>query len=120
MARENFILKTLLEAGEVIWEPRGNSMTPKIDSGDRVIIKKLPANIVQVGDIVYAKVKGKYYLHLVSAIEQDRYLIKNAHGWENGWTKGDNVFGICVQVKDRILLSDKDIEKRIASLIKGA
>lgn len=25
----------------------------------------------------------------------------------------DNVFGICVQVKDKVILSDEDIEKRL-------
>ena len=106
MIRENFVLKTLLEKGEVVWKPHGNSMVPKINSGDQVVVKKVSAQAVRVGDAVYAKVKGSYYLHLLSAIDQSkgRYQISNNHGHVNGWVTADNIFGVCVQVKDKIIL----------------
>lgn len=115
MARENFVLKTLLEKGEVTWKPHGNSMTGKIDSGDQVVVKKVSPQALRVGDAVYAKVKGSYYLHLLSAIDESkgRYQISNNHGHVNGWVTGDNVFGVCVQIKDKIILSDADIQKRM-------
>jgi signal peptidase I len=115
MARENFVLKTLLEKGEVSWKPHGNSMTPKIDSGDLVVVKKVNVKALRVGDVVYAKVKGSYYLHLLSAIDesQARYQISNNHGYVNGWVTADNVFGVCVQIKEKIILSDEEIVKRL-------
>lgn len=86
MARENFILKTLLETGEVSWNPKGNSMAGKISSGDLVLVKKVKPAIFRVGDIVYAKVKGNYYLHLISAINKDKIQISNNHNFVNGLT----------------------------------
>ncbi len=116
MARENFVLKTLLEKGEVSWKPHGNSMTPKIESGDPVVVKKVPASACRVGDVVYAKVKGNYYLHLLSAIDetQNRYQISNNHGYVNGWVTADNVYGLCIKVKDKVLVSDEELQKRIS------
>lgn len=115
MARKNFVLDTLLEKGEVSWKPHGNSMVPKIHSGDQVVVKKVPASACRVGDAVYAKVKGTYYLHLLSAIDEthDRYQISNNHGHVNGWVNADAVYGVCVQVKDKIILSDTDLSKRL-------
>ncbi len=114
MARENFVLKTLLEKGEVTWKPHGNSMTPKIDSGDQVVVKKVPASACRVGDAVYAKVRGNYYLHLLSAIDetQNRYQISNNHGHVNGWVTAENVYGLCVKVKDRVIVTDEEIQNR--------
>jgi hypothetical protein len=123
MARENFVLKTLLEKGEVIWKPRGNSMTPKIDSGDQVKVINCLPEVFRVNDIAYAKVRGSYYLHLVSAIDISagdgylaRFQISNNHGHINGWTDAKNMFGICVQVKDKILLTDQDIKLRMTEV----
>ena len=113
MPRDNFILKTLLEKGEVTCKLQGNSMTGKINSGDQVVIKQVPTYALRVGDIVYAKVKGNYYLHLLSAISpEDRYQISNNHGYVNGWINDDKIYGLCVKVKETIIVSDEDLERR--------
>jgi hypothetical protein len=121
MSRDNFVLKTLQEKGEVIWKPRGGSMTPRIDSGDQVKIKNCSIYAFRVEDIVYAKVRGNYYLHLLTAIDTSagtgyhaRYQISNNHGHVNGWTNAENMFGICVQIKDKIIMTDQQIADRIA------
>src|SRR5579885_1985249 len=116
MARRNFVLETLLEKGEVSWKPHGNSMTPKIESGDSVRVKKADPKALRVGDAVYAKVKGNYYLHLLSAIDETkgRYQISNNHGHVNGWVTADNVFGVCVQIKEKIILTDQQLADRLA------
>lgn len=113
MGRENFVLNTLLEKGEVVFSPHGNSMTPKIESGDEVVVKKSPT--YKAGDIVYVKVKGTYYLHLLSAVDesQDRYQISNNKGHVNGWVKADAIFGVCVKVKEKVLLTDADLSARL-------
>jgi hypothetical protein len=120
MARENFVLKTLLAKGEVIWKPKGNSMTPKINSGDQVKVINCLPQVFRIGDVAYAKVHGNHYLHLVSAIDDSagagylaRYQISNNHGHINGWTDAKNMFGILVQVEDKILLTQEDLAKRL-------
>jgi hypothetical protein len=125
VVRENFVLKTLLEKGEVIWKPKGNSMTPKIDSGDQVRIKRCTPRAFRVGDIVYAKVRGNHYLHLLSALDNSqgsgylaRYQISNNHGHVNGWTDAKNMFGICVQVKEKVLLTDHELSERVMQAIE--
>jgi len=115
MARRNFVLETLLEKGEVTWKPHGNSMTPKMNSGDQVRVKKVDPAALRVGDAVYAKVKGNYYLHLLSAIDEthNRYQISNNHGHVNGWVTADNVFGVCVEIRGEIVLSERQLMERL-------
>jgi hypothetical protein len=125
MARINFVLKMLEERNEAIWKPKGNSMTPKIDSGDQVKVITCSIHAYRVGDAVYAKVKGSYYLHLLTAIDTSagdgynaRYQISNNHGHVNGWTDSKNMFGICVQVKNKVILTHKQIADRVKEKIK--
>ena len=59
-------------------------MTPLIKSGQEHVLSPINLSDVEVGDIVFCKVKGRYY--------RDRgVLIGNNHGKINGWTK--SVFG---------------------------
>jgi hypothetical protein len=101
---DNFI-KVLEEKGEVTFKPSGNSMQGKISSGDQVIIKKIDNYDYKIGDIVLCKVAGNQYLHLISAIDapNQRYQISNNKNYINGWIKKSNIYGLCVQVKDKIL-----------------
>ena len=59
-------------------------MTPLIKSGQEHVLSPINLSDVEVGDIVFCKVKGRYYTHLVKAKG-------NNHGKINGWTK--SVFG---------------------------
>lgn len=115
MARDNFVLKTLLEKGEVTFQPHGNSMTPKIHSGDQVKLKQVASSVFRVGDIAYCKVQGNVLLHLVTGIDEtkNRFQISNNHGHINGWASATNMYGICVQVKEKIMLSDEEIKQRL-------
>lgn len=63
-------------------------MTPLIKSGQEHVLSPINLSDVEVGDIVFCKVKGRYYTHLVKA---KGVLIGNNHGKINGWTK--SVFG---------------------------
>lgn len=84
-----------LAAGEVAYtRPVGNSMLPLIKSGQEVVIEPVnDPDSLAVGDIVFALVKGTYYLHLISAIRDDKVQISNAKGFVNGWTNKSKVFG---------------------------
>lgn len=70
---------------EVSFRPRGNSMVPKINSGDLVTVSPKTSD-VEKGDIVLCKVNGNQYLHLVTALDGKRYQISNNQGHVNGWT----------------------------------
>lgn len=76
-----------LEAGEtVVIKPTGNSMSPIVKSGAKVTLSPVKAEDIEKGDVVLCKVRGRQYLHLVEAITENRYLIKNNRGHTNGWT----------------------------------
>ena len=79
-------IAALKEGKTHTFRPVGNSMTPKIKSKQLVTVSP-DISDVKVGDVVACKVKGRYFLHLVTAIGQDgRYEISNNHGYVNGWT----------------------------------
>jgi len=89
----------LLQQGQTVkFRPHGNSMQPRIESGQLVTVA--PNLQAQVGDIVLCKVDGKQWLHLVSAIGSDgRYQISNNKGHVNGWTTSKNIFGVVILVE---------------------
>ena len=76
----------------------GQSMTPILASGQAVIVSPLKEDTeINKKDIVFCKVKGHYYLHLVHSIKDGRYLIGNNHGHMNGWIGRKQIFGKVVQ-----------------------
>ena len=76
-------VKMLAEGNSFVTSEKGNSMTPLIKSGQKHVLSPVTLDKVEVGDIVFCKVKGRYYTHLVKA-KGDR---GNNHGKINGWTK---------------------------------
>jgi len=75
----------------------GNSMTPRLKSRQPVTLAPITWDKVSVGSIVYCKIRGKCYTHLVKAIDQKRgVLIGNNHGYDNGWTK--KVYGVVIKI----------------------
>ena len=79
--------------------PKGNSMTPKIESGAKVILEPI-ADITSIkrGNIVLASVGKTVYLHLVTAVDNYRVQISNNHGHVNGWTSKEKVYGRVINV----------------------
>lgn len=59
-------------------------MTPLIKSGQEHVLSPINLSDVEVGDIVFCKVKGRYYTHLVKAKGDRGVLIGNNHGKING------------------------------------
>jgi len=77
-----------LQSGETfITSEKGNSMTPRIKSGQEHKLSPATIDDVSVGDIVYCKVKGNFYTHIVKAKGEKGCLIGNNRGGINGWTK---------------------------------
>jgi len=91
-----------LSAGEpVTFRPRGTSVRPKIESGALVRLRPLLADEPRVGNIVLCRIGRADYLHLVTAVDADRYEIGNNRGRTNGWTTRQHIFGLVVEVDGR-------------------
>ena len=74
-------------------------MKPKIESGQLITVSPVAGSPAE-GDIVFCKVKGKFYVHLIKAVEGDRYQIGNNRGGINGWISKEAIFGKVTQVED--------------------
>ncbi|MBE7485173.1 MAG: S24/S26 family peptidase [Polyangiaceae bacterium] len=86
-----------LRAGETLsFCPRGGSMRGLIESGQRVTVAPLGDRALTSGDIVLCRVRGQEYLHLIHAVQGERYLIGNNRGGLNGWITRSGVFGVLV------------------------
>lgn len=94
----NWKLNKLQEGETFVTSEKGNSMLPLIKSGqDHKLEPVTDITTINVGDIVYCKVKGKFFTHLVKAKDPVRgLLIGNNKGRINGWTK--QVFGKVIEV----------------------
>lgn len=97
-------IEALRHGRTVTFRPHGNSMQGKVESGQLCTVEPVPdSSILEVGDIVLAKVHGKVYLHLIKAIRANghrQFLIGNNKGHENGWAHEHGVFGRCIRVED--------------------
>jgi len=90
-----------LKLGETVqFRPRGNSMKGKISSGQLVTIEPVAEKELQKDDIVLCKVNGSQYLHLIKAIQGNRYQIGNNTGRTNGWITKNTIYGICTKVEN--------------------
>lgn len=99
--KENAIAVSHLKNGETcILTGYGQSMTPKLKSGQKVKVIPVFDDIeLKKNDIVFCKVKGNYYLHKISAIKNNKsYQISNNHGHVNGWISRNNIFGKVVEI----------------------
>jgi len=93
----NYKLEKLLNKETFITSEHGNSMHPLIKSGQEHILTPATWDTVEIGDIVYCKVHGTFYTHLVKGKNHDKgCLIGNNKGGINGWTK--NVYGKVTEV----------------------
>lgn len=96
MAWATHLIEKLKKGETVKCRPRGNSMTPKIKSGQLITIEPVTSESeLKKNDIVMCIVKRSQYVHLISSIDRtkDRYQISNNHGRVNGWIGRDNIFG---------------------------
>jgi hypothetical protein len=82
-------------------KPRGHSMRGRVNDGDLVTLAPCDPATLQVGDVVLVRVHGHVYLHLIKAIDGDRYLIGNNRGGTNGWVGAHGIYGRVTQVEPR-------------------
>ena len=101
--------KARLAAGENITRrERGNSMEPRIHSGEPIEYEPVASpDDVTKGDVVWCKVGGAHYTHLVKAKRLEgeawRFQIGNNKGGVNGWIGFDGIFGKAVSAGGRPL-----------------
>ena len=72
----NYKLEKLQNGECFTTSEKGNSMVPLIKSGQEHKLEPVQLEDVVVGDIVYCKVKGNFYTHLVKAIDPKKLLKK--------------------------------------------
>lgn len=83
-----------LGRGETVTiKPRGHSMEPRVKDGQEVSVSPVDLTTLAVDDVVLCKVRGKEYLHLVKAIDGDRFQIGNNKGHINGWIGKHGIYG---------------------------
>lgn len=96
-------IKRLQDGETIVFKSKGNSMTPKIKSGQACKYKPVTKDDdVKEGDMVFCKVNGRIFTHLVTAKKQKgliwRYQISNNHGHVNGWAEIDKIYGKVIEV----------------------
>lgn len=91
----------LNEGQTVKFRPRGNSMRPRIQSGDLCTVAPLASvrEALRPGDVVLCRVSGAEYLHLILATQGDRFQIGNNRGHINGWVRASAIFGVLTKVE---------------------
>lgn len=95
--RKNYKLEKLQNGETIVTSEKGNSMVPLIKSGQEHKLEPAKWEDVEVGDIVYCKVSGHWYTHLVKAKDPNKGVqIGNNKGHINGWTK--QVYGKVIEV----------------------
>lgn len=92
-------IKQLLAGETVKFRPVGNSMTPRVKSGQLCTVEPVDFDAIADGDIVLCKVKGNDYLHLVKGKRDGRLQIGNMHGHVNGWAGPKQVFGKLTKIE---------------------
>ena len=93
---KNYKLERLENGEEFVTSEKGNSMVPLIKSGQNHLLAPAKLEDCEVGDIVYCKVKGNFYTHLVKAKGEKGVLIGNNKGGINGWT--NQVYGKVIEI----------------------
>ncbi len=93
----NFKLERLERGETFVTREKGNSMLPLIASNQKHRLAPTTWEEVEVGDIVYCKVAGNFYTHLVKAKDPKKGCqIANNKGRINGWTK--RVYGKVIEI----------------------
>jgi hypothetical protein len=89
-----------LQRGETVqFRPRGHSMRGKIEPGQLCTVEPVDPGQLETGDIVLCKVNGRQYLHLVKAMQGERFQIGNNRGRINGWISRNGIYGKCTRIE---------------------
>ncbi|WP_062053913.1 hypothetical protein [Aquimarina longa] len=93
----NWKIQKLLNGETIVSKESGNSMLPILRSKQPILLEPVIWESCEVGDIVFCKVKGNCFTHLVKAKNSKRgLLIGNNRGRLNGSPK--NVYGKVIEI----------------------
>ena len=93
----NWKIQKLLNGETIVSKEPGNSMLPILQSKQAVILEPVHWEDCEPGDIVFCKVRGNCFTHLVKGKNAKRGLqIGNNRGHINGWTK--HVYGKVIDI----------------------
>lgn len=85
----------------VSFRPKGNSMLPKIKSGQLCTVESIEdMSALQEGDIVLCRVSGRDYLHKIITKRNNQFQIGNNKGHINGWITSHSIFGRLTKIED--------------------
>jgi SOS-response transcriptional repressor LexA len=99
MSWATYAIEALGKGQTVQIKPRGHSMKGKVNDGALVTLAPCQPSALKVGDIVLVRVKGNVYLHLIKAIDRERFLIGNNRGSINGWVGPHSIYGIATRIE---------------------
>ncbi len=99
MSWAKYAIELLQRGEEAKVRPHGHSMKGKVNDGDLVTLEPCKSEDLAVGDIVLVRVHGNVYLHLIKAVNGDRFLIGNNRGGVNGWVGANCVYGKAMKVE---------------------
>ena len=74
-------------------------MKGRIESGCLCTVAPVDSSTLSVGDIVLCRIRGAEYLHIVKAINGERFQIGNNRGGINGWIGTNGIFGKCIRIE---------------------
>jgi hypothetical protein len=74
-------------------------MRGRVNDGDLVTLQPYGDAKPEPDDIVLVKVRGNVYLHLVKAVQGDRFQIGNNRGHINGWVGANCIYGKATKVE---------------------
>jgi len=114
MSNRLIAIKILEEKSEVTIKCNGGSMKPLIFPKEAIHLRRVNHSLIRVGDAVFCRINGNLQVHKVTAIDKGRYQISNNKNFVNGWVGANCIYGLCVKVEDRVLVSDAELQKRDA------
>tara|TARA_B100000609_G_scaffold199302_1_gene201942 strand:- start:16874 stop:17179 length:306 start_codon:yes stop_codon:yes gene_type:complete len=99
MSWAKYAKEALRRGEETQIRPRGHSMKGKVRDGALVTLRPITPADLQTGAIVLVRVGGRDYLHLIKAVQGERYLIGNNRGGINGWVGPNAIYGVAIAIE---------------------
>lgn len=106
--------QALEDTGSAIITCNGNSMRSLIAPKEAIHLRKVDPSLLRVGDAALARIRGALQVHKILAIDikNQRVEFGNNRGFSNGFVDVSRVYGLCVQVEDRVIVSNEELINR--------
>ncbi len=93
------VISELSKGNAVQLVGKGNSMLPLIKEGDTKTITPYTNQKINIGDVVFVRVKrDKYLTHKILEINDDKYTISNMAGKIDAIVTSDAILGIITRI----------------------